>query len=226
MDRPPPVAATVAVMSTMSSTPNSHAAGRGWATGPNRSRTPEAAAAMSSASARTIGCSGCSPDTRADGMTGPSPSSSTASPSRVQAKPRSSASTLSAFTLLHYRDQLEDRQVHRHDEAADDDAEQHDHDRLEQRGERGHRGVDLVVVEVGDFLEHLVEGARVLADADHVHDHGWEDGAALQRLREGAARGDGRARLHHRGLDHAVASRPCRDEEPLEDRDARRDERA
>src|SRR2546427_822989 len=147
------------------------------------------------------------PGTTPDGMTGPTASSSPASPSRAQANPRSSALTLSAFTTsLHHRDQLEDRQVHCDDEATDDDAEEHDHERLEQRRERGHRGVDLVVVEVGDLLEHLVESAGVLAHVDHVHHHGREHGTALQRLRQRAARGDGRARLHHRGLDDAVAS--------------------
>src|SRR5438445_1812298 len=224
MDRPPPVAATMAVMSTMSSRPNSHATGRGRPPGPNRSRTPDETAAMSSASVRTTGSW---PGTKPDGMTGPTASSSPASPSRAQANPRSSALTLSAFTTsLHHRDQLEDRQVHCDDEATDDDAEEHDHERLEQRRERGHRGVDLVVVEVGDLLEHLVESAGVLAHVDHVYDHGREHGTALQRLRERAARGDGRARLHHRGLDDAVPGRPCRDEKPLEDRDTGRDERA
>src|SRR5207244_7714580 len=137
MDRPPPVAATVAVMSTRSSRPNSHATGRGRPPGPNRSRTPDETAAMSSASVRTTGSW---PGTKPDGMTGPTASSSAASPSRAQANPRSSALTLSAFTTsLHHRDQLEDRQVHCDDEATDDDAEEHDHERLEQRRERGHR---------------------------------------------------------------------------------------
>src|SRR5277367_3084596 len=48
------------------------------------------------------------------------------------------------------RTQLEDRQEHRHDDAADDDAEKHDEERLDQGGERRDRGVALDVVEVRD----------------------------------------------------------------------------
>ncbi len=32
-------------------------------------------------------------------------------------------------------------------------------------------GVDLVLVEVGDLAEHRVQGARLLADGDHLRDH-------------------------------------------------------
>jgi hypothetical protein len=47
-------------------------------------------------------------------------------------------------------DHVEDRQVHGDDHAADDHAEEHDHDGFE-RGERClDRGIDFLVVEVGD----------------------------------------------------------------------------
>src|SRR2546427_12864868 len=134
MIRRPP-RSTLFPYTTLFRSPNSQATGRGRPPGPNRSRTHEEAAAMSSASVRTAGSW---PGTKPDGMTGPTASSSPASPSRAQANPRSSALTLSAFTTsLHHRDQLEDRQVHCDDEATDDDAEEHDHERLEQRRERG-----------------------------------------------------------------------------------------
>src|SRR5207244_2623354 len=139
-DRVPPVAATTAVMSVVSSRQMSHAIRRGSAGGPKTRSTPDDTMASRRASARIP----------------PSPGTRPA--------------------------ETEDRQVHRDDEATDHHAEEDDHDGFQQRRERGDRGVDLVVVEVGDLRQHLVEGAGVLADADHVHDHWREDRAALERL--------------------------------------------
>ena len=50
-----------------------------------------------------------------------------------------------------------------------------DDHRLHERGEVGDGVVDLVFVEVGDLLQHRIEGARGLTDADHGTDHGRED---------------------------------------------------
>ena len=47
--------------------------------------------------------------------------------------------------------EAEDRQVHRDHDEADDAADQDDHHRLDQRGERLDLGVDLGLVEVGDL---------------------------------------------------------------------------
>src|SRR5438270_777339 len=70
-----------------------------------------------------------------------------------------------AIPLLDRTGDGEDRQVHGDEEAADDAAEEHHHHRLDHAGESAHRGVDLVVVEVGDLGEHLVHRSRRLADA-------------------------------------------------------------
>src|SRR6185369_13946164 len=188
-------------------------------------REPPVAAttAMMSAVARIW----LSPGMRPDGTNGASARRTRETPSRAQANPWSGPPTVSAFTTsLHYGDQTEDRKVHRDHEATDDDAQKDDHDRLEQRRERRDRGIDLVIVEVGDFREHLVERAGVLADADHVHDHGREDGASLERLGERPAGGDGGPRLHDRPLDDAVAGRTRGDEQTFQDRNAGGDERA
>src|SRR5882672_7626575 len=222
-ERAPPVAATTAVMRAVSSRQMNQASRRGSAGAPKRSSAPDDAIARPSASARMTP----SPGMRPGEINGPSASNTTATPSRAQANPRSGPPTLNGFTTsLHYGDQTEDRQVHRDHEAADHHAKEDDHDGFQQRRERGDRGVDLVVVEVGDLREHLVEGAGVFTDADHVHDHRRKDGAALERLGQGAARGDGGAGLHDGALDDAVAGRAGRDEKPLEDGNARRDERA
>ena len=65
----------------------------------------------------------------------------------------------------------EDRQVHRDHDEADDAADEDDHHRLEQRGQRLDLGVDLGLVEVGDLGQHVLELAGLLADRDHVGDH-------------------------------------------------------
>src|SRR5262245_20393263 len=88
-------------------------------------------------------------------------------------------------------DQREHRQVHRDDDAADDDAEAEDHDGLEQLDAPGDGDVHLVLVEFGDLVEHRVQGARLLADADHLDDHVREDLRVPQRLDDGLAVLDG-----------------------------------
>ena len=60
--------------------------------------------------------------------------------------------------------------------------------------EAGDRDVDLVLVEVGDLVEHRVERAGLLADADHLHDHRREDLGLRQRLGDGLAVLDALAR--------------------------------
>ena len=43
-------------------------------------------------------------------------------------------------------------------------------------GQRLGRGLDLLVVELDDLVQHLVERAGVLTDGHHLHDHRREDG--------------------------------------------------
>src|SRR5215470_16666924 len=222
IDRAPPVAATTAVMRAESSRQMNQASRRGSDAGPSKSIALDDASAMTRPMARIW----LSPGIRPEGANGASTSRTSETPSRAQANPRSGPSTVNAFTpSLHQGDQTEDRQVHCDHESSDDHAQEDDHDRLEQRGERGDRGVDFVVVEVGDLGEHLVERARVLADVDHVDDHRRKHGAPPERLREGAAGGDRGPGLHHGSLDDPIAGRARGDEQPLEDRDAGRDER-
>src|SRR5262245_6158690 len=47
--------------------------------------------------------------------------------------------------------EAEDRKVHRDHDEADDASDEDDHDRLDQGGQRLDLGVDLGLVEVGDF---------------------------------------------------------------------------
>src|SRR3954471_11963473 len=51
----------------------------------------------------------------------------------VGSGPVAAAATASAMVLRQLADHVEDRHIHRDDDAADDDAQEGDHDRLEQR---------------------------------------------------------------------------------------------
>src|SRR2546429_8687157 len=62
---------------------------------------------------------------------------------------RSDPVFISVTGLLDRAGDGEDGQVHGDEEAADDAAEEDHHDWLDHAGERGHRRVHLVVVEVG-----------------------------------------------------------------------------
>ena len=64
------------------------------------------------------------------------------------------------------------------DDEADDDAEDHDHDRLEQLISASTSDVHFLVVVVGDLDEHRVEVAGLLADVDHVDDDVVDDAAS------------------------------------------------
>ena len=72
--------------------------------------------------------------------------------------------------------------------VADHGTDHDDHDRLDDGGQRGDRGVHLLLVEVGDLPEHCVELAGLLADLDHLADHRREDRVLHQGLRDRDAR--------------------------------------
>lgn len=51
---------------------------------------------------------------------------------------------------------VEHRQVHGDDDQADKSADKEHHDRLKNRRERLDRGVDFILVEIGDLVKHRV----------------------------------------------------------------------
>ena len=61
------------------------------------------------------------------------------------------------------------------------DGEEHDHDRLEQRGQTRDRVVDLVVVNFRDLQQHLRQLPGLLADVDHGDHHRRKHAARLER---------------------------------------------
>src|SRR3989442_13238050 len=118
-------------------------------------------------------------------------------------------------------EQVENRHVHGDDDAADHDPEEQYHYRLEQGHQVFYRLVHLVLVEIGDLREHGVEGAGLLADADHLHHHGRKDAGLLQRAGDGLSLLDALARGHDGVLDDRVPGGPGGDLETFQDRHAR-----
>src|SRR4051794_38209429 len=75
-------------------------------------------------------------------------------PSAAAASCRSGDWTLETYSgsaLREFADQIEDRQIHRDDDPANDDAEECDHHRLHQRQQSCHRGIDFLFVKVSNF---------------------------------------------------------------------------
>src|ERR1039457_4642921 len=120
--------------------------------------------------------------------------------------------------LVDLRDEVEHRHVHRDDDRPDDDAEDRDHHGLHELHEAGDRVVDLFLVELRDLVQHLVEGARLLA-------HRREDLRLAEGLGDGAPGLDGLPDAHDRVLDDRVSRGLGGDLETVEDRHARGGER-
>jgi hypothetical protein len=77
--------------------------------------------------------------------------------------------------------------------------------------------VDLVLVEVGDLLQHGVHGAGLLADADHLHDHRREDAGLGERAGHVLALADLLPRVVDGAHDDLVAGGLGDDVERVED---------
>ena len=80
--------------------------------------------------------------------------------------------------------------------------------------------IDLVLVEVGDLRQHRVERAGLLADGDHLDDHGRKDVRIAERLADGLAFLDRLPSRHDGVFDDGVAGGLRRDLQAIENRDA------
>src|SRR5690606_19180790 len=67
--------------------------------------------------------------------------------------------------------QLEDRQVHRHHNTADQGAEEYDDDGLHQAGQPGYHFIHFSFVEISRFAQHVVNGARFFTNGTHLYHH-------------------------------------------------------
>src|SRR5580658_10799244 len=125
-----------------------------------------------------------------------------------------------------FADQREQRQVHGNDDAADNHAQDDDHDGLHGGQQVFHGRVHFILVEVRDFLEHGIHRAGLFADADHLGNHAGKHAGVLQRIDERAARFDGFARLDDGALDDSVAGSARGDVQALQDGHAAGDQGA
>jgi len=64
--------------------------------------------------------------------------------------------------------QGEDGQEHGDDDTADDDAEEENDQRLDKGGETADSGINLHIIEISDFDQHLFELSGFLSDGDHA----------------------------------------------------------
>src|SRR4051812_17340781 len=67
--------------------------------------------------------------------------------------------------------QLEDRQEHTNNHAANNHTEEHNEDWFNQRGQTGKRGFNFFVEKVRNTFEHVVDFACLFAGGDHADDH-------------------------------------------------------
>src|SRR5580692_9207298 len=114
------------------------------------------------------------------------------------------ASAARFLVTCQFSDQREQRQVHGNNNAADDHAQNDDHDGLHGGQQVFHGRVHFILVEVRDFLKHRVHGSGLFADTDHLGDHAGKYAGVLQRVDQRAAGFDGFARLSDGALDDGV----------------------
>src|SRR5215203_5626933 len=125
-------------------------------------------------------------------------------------------------SLLDQLEDLEHWEVHGDYDAADDAADDHDHERLDDGGQRLDGGVDLGFIEVGYLTEHAVDVPGLLADGDHARHHRGEDGLVFERLVDRDALPDRIPALEQRVLHHPVTRGDRRYLDCLKDGHARR----
>src|ERR1700733_3781785 len=158
------------------------------------------------------------------------PSASSISTGRRPTKERRldahAASAARVLVACQFADQREQRQVHGNDDAADDHAQDDDHDGLHGSQQVLHGRVDFVFVEVGDFLEHGVHCAGLFADADHLGNHAGKYAGVLQRINQRASGFDGFAGLGDGALDDRVSGGPRGDVQAFQDGHAAGDQSA
>ena len=122
--------------------------------------------------------------------------------------------------------QSDEGQEHGNDDAADDDGQEDNHDRLEQRGHGRDGVIDFVVVVVGDLEQHFRQGAGLFADVHHADDHGGKDAGSFEGGGDGFALFDTLVDGVDGVGDDDVAGGFFDDGQGLEDGDAAADEGA
>src|SRR2546430_1964632 len=71
--------------------------------------------------------------------------------------------------------EVDERQEHGDNDAADNDGQEDDHDRFEQGGHGSDGVIDFFVVVIGNLQQHFRQGTGLLTDVHHANDHGGKD---------------------------------------------------
>ncbi len=103
---------------------------------------------------------------------------------------------------------LENRQEHAEHDSYNHHAHDANHEWLNQRGQTFDGCLDLLVVEVGYFLQEVFHGTCALTDGDHPRNHWRKHPGSGQRLGQGVALSDGFLCPHDRVGNHTVAGGP------------------
>src|SRR5215471_10482339 len=142
-----------------------------------------------------------------------------ASDSEARAPPLTTCLAMVLLLSLDLRHETEDRQIHREEDRHDDPSHDHEDRRLDEGDHPRQQKVDFLVVELRHGGEHLLEGARGLADLDHLDCQVREDARSLEGPPQLASLSDLRDDLADLARDEAVADRRGR---VLQRRDERR----
>src|SRR5688572_5241992 len=130
------------------------------------------------------------------------------------------ASGFSFLLLLQYISRLQDGQHGREDDEEDDDGKEDDEERLEDGGQALGGRVDLLIVGLGELVEHFFEAAGLLAYGEDLDDHGGEGAGSADGVADVAAGGDGLFAGGQGVAEHEVAGGALCDLECADEDDA------
>src|SRR3569833_232502 len=122
--------------------------------------------------------------------------------------------------------EFEDRQEHTNHHAANDDAEEHDQDGFDHRGQSRQDGFDFFVEEIRNAFEHVIDFAGLFTGGDHADDHARKNGVLGQRGGNALAAFDIRSRDLDGFFHHDVADGLRNDLKHFQNRHTAADQRS
>src|SRR6185503_21376190 len=101
--------------------------------------------------------------------------SSDGSPGRGETSLAGSVDVAMCLRARGQRAEFEERHVERQHDRGDDEAHDHQERWFDQLDEPIDLGIDLLVVKLGEAVEHFLQGAGGLAHLHHLHGHIGKD---------------------------------------------------